>query len=144
MSAYLCDNEHMIQLAAYLCGGNNDKLRWIAHQTGGPESPQPDKLATCVANILMEENCRSLSARYGDDDPVEILSVSLQDIMKMRGADPAKMAKAVRCYSYQACESHDWEETKAHMLCNMINDAILERLPGYDDANWGAPLSRAA
>ena len=56
MSAYLCDNQHIIQLAAYLCGGNHDNLRWISHQTNGheyPENPQPDKLATQVANILM-------------------------------------------------------------------------------------------
>lgn len=142
MSAYLCDDKHITQLAAYLCAGRTTNLGWIAQRVGYPNDTQPKahELATHIANIMLAENYRSLDSRYGDNDEPHTVEVGVHLPMHMYAVDAGKIAKSVRCYEYQSCESSDWEDTIAHRICRMIYMTALERIPSYEDAEWGAPL----
>ena len=146
MSAYLCDDHHLIQLAAWLVRTRPSDLRYMARWV---DYPDPDKasaaqLGTWVANILRLENLRSLTARYGDDDGDNmLLMVTPADVVKANLYQPHQVAKSIACYEYQACESCDWTERPAYKICQVMYRELARRLPGWENANWGAPREAA-
>ena len=143
MSAYLCDDRHLIQLAAYLFSGKPSDNRHYLYRLDPGETLGSSATAgaSAAANILLKANLKSLHDRYGDAEwsDGQELEVQSSDIYAMRESDPAKIAKAVKCYDYQACEATDWTESQAFEISGWIKNKILSRLPGYDDAEWGAP-----
>ena len=146
MSAYLVDDNHVIQLAAFVCNADQSNLdhlrRHHAHgMRGDRNNPvEQEKLATHLANVLLAENYRSLRARYSDDDEAHSVIVTLGEVMRADQIPPVNILHSLACYEYQACESSDWTETDAFKLCDAIRLAAIKKLPGYDDAPWGAPF----
>ncbi len=146
MSAYLVEDEHVKQLAAYLCHDDRSSVEDLAewHGFGYKKDRngfvQPDDLATHYANILLAENYRSLRARYSDTDLSHKVAVSLGDILRTDRIQAVNVLHSLACYEYQACESEDWDQTDAYKLCDQIRREACRRLPGYDDAPWGAPF----
>lgn len=155
MSAFLCDDEHLKQLAAWLCCGNHDHINRLAEHVGykyadwpkpGPDFVEADNLASFIATVLLRENERSLAAQYGDEMRGAKLTVTLGEVLRMERAELAAIAKAAACYEYQACESSDYDSTLAARIVAAIRARILTKLPGYEAANWGKPcvFERAA
>ena len=145
MSAYLVENEHVQQLSAFLCNGTRSSLNHLANyhgygfKTGGLPT-EPDKLATHYANVLLAENYRSLNDKYGDAETPHKVTVSLGEVLRADQIPAVNVLHSLACYEYQACESDDWEQTDAFKICDQIRRAAIKRLPGYDDAPWGAPF----
>jgi len=149
MSAYLCEDEHFRQLAAWLSNDDRSGLDWLArrvnYRTGTIEQGE---LATHIARILKDENIRSLGARYGEGDTDGandfeakfIKPITLGEVLQMQNVDKGKIHMATRCYSYQACEADDWETTLAYWITTRIYYEIGARLPGGGEAGWGAPV----
>jgi hypothetical protein len=52
--------------------------------------------------------------------------------------------KMCACLAYQSCETDDWDKTKAYELLQMIKDAAIRKLPGYEDAPWDYDHEQAA
>lgn len=145
MSAYLCSDEHIRQLAAYLATDSQDLLRHYSYNGvgsyGGNGFVQQTEFADAVAAILLAENYRSLSARYGDEEePHKLEPITLGEIERMRTVTPGKMVNPIRCYHYQACESDDYERTMAYKIVGWLKDLLLKRIPGYEDGEWGTPV----
>ena len=147
MSAYLVEDEHVKQLAAYLCSGDRSNLERIAQYHGcgfmrdhGAGFIQFEDLATHFANILLRENYRSLRARYDDAEIPHRVKVTLGEVMRATQIPAVNVLHSVACFEYQACESDDWDQTDAYKICDQISRAAIRRLPGYDDAPWGAPF----
>lgn len=148
MSAYLCENEHFVQLAAWLCNDDYSGLGWLARQTSyHADHIHADEIATHVANILKKENARSLCARYDDradeywnDKDDAIPPITLGEVTRMQGCDLGKIAKATDCYEYQACETDDFRESVAWRILGIIRKEIGTRQRGYEEANWGIPV----
>ena len=150
MSAYLCDDQHIKQLAAFVCAVQHSDLSHIAyHFAPSLDKPgiQADVLATRLANILLTENHRSLDSRYpgnkdeyfGGDDVR--LMVSARDVVAALDIKPMQIFKPLDCYEYQSCEASDWDETIAFRLCNFIRRQAIKRLHEYDAGNWGQPVA---
>jgi hypothetical protein len=152
MSAFMCENDHISHLA--FAAVRRDRHGSIAlggkavAGLGGSLMPGEywDHLsdadrARYVFRVLAAANVESLQARYGErsedmlGDVVFVPSV---------GAKPPPAAvqviKSVHCYEYQACEFDGYENSLARQICKDIVAASIRRLPGYDDAPWGAPV----
>ena len=120
MSAWLCSDKHIFELAKYYVEKcqqySSDKLKFKE-----------------AAQILYDENCNSLGARYGDDySPINIpltYDATIDNIFSL--------AKQVDCYTYQACEHDAWEASRAYKMCESIKSHLLSNHPDYDDAPWG-------
>jgi hypothetical protein len=121
MSAWLCSDKHIFELAKYYVEQcqqhSSSKLSFFE-----------------AAEILYTENCKSLSARYGDDD-FEGITVPANYVPTVRNI--FALAKLVDCYSYQACEHDEWEESRAHKMCESIKYHLLSNHPDYEAAEWG-------
>src|SRR3990167_7985612 len=148
MSAFMCHDEHFRQLAGWLCNDDRSSLDWLArHVEFRPESGyiEANELATHIARTLKATNVKSLHSRYSDPDDMIgnefeakfLKPISLGELDRMGRIDLGKIAKATRCYEYQACESDDWEQTPAYRICQLIHKTIGERLPGFESAEWG-------
>ena len=150
MSAFLCSDQHITQLACWLCNDDRSGLDWLARQSGYHDKGgfmESNELATHVASVLKKENARSLSARYDDradeywdDKDDAIPPITLGEVDRMQICDLGKIAKAADCYEYQACESDDFRDTMAWRILGIIRKEIGSRLPGYSEANWGTPV----
>lgn len=121
MSAWLCSNKHIFELAKYYV----DKCQSYSHERLTFQE---------AAEILYEENCNSLRARYSDDEfdklnPPLSYRPTIDNIFVM--------AKQVNCYEYQACEHDEWESSKAFKMCQAIKEYLLRNHPDYDMAPWG-------
>ena len=120
MSAWLCSEKHIFELAKYFVDNcqqySSDKINFKA-----------------AAQFLYDENCESLGARYGDDyNPINI-PISYKPTID----NIFVLAKQVDCYSYQSCEHDGWETSRAYKMCEAIKYNLLHNHPDYDSAPWG-------
>ena len=102
--------------------------------------------------ILLDENIRSINARYPDDDGSMTKyghdyvgrSIPVVDFWIQR-RETGHLVGLLQGYEYQACESSDWEKSLAFMLCRQIRAYLLEDLSRRDAgeergwADWTAP-----
>lgn len=120
MSAWLCSNNHIFELAKYYTEHcqkwSNDKLSFKD-----------------AAQIMYRENCNSLGARYGDD--YSPINIPVNHVPKVHNI--FALAKLVDCYAYQSCEHDAWEKSKAYAMCESIKSHLLCNHPDYDKAEWG-------
>lgn len=128
MSAFLCDTYHISKLAEYAC-----RRPCSAIWHNGRRYDLHD--ARTIADILYQENCRSLNARYGDTefDPFVFDRAAYVPYHYT----PAQIIKACHCFVYQACETDDYYTTVAHAIIEHIIGRACRSLPGYDVAEWG-------
>ncbi|RLC14512.1 MAG: hypothetical protein DRI24_13320 [Deltaproteobacteria bacterium] len=120
MSAWLCSDKHIFELAKYYV----EKCQQYTSR----------KLTfKAAAQMLYDENCESLAARYGDDyTPIKIPVNYVSTIDNI-----FVLAKQVDCYSYQACEHDGWDASRAKEICETISSYLLSNHPDYDAAPWG-------
>ena len=156
MSAYLCERELFVYLVdsclKISAGYGSPNFRWY-HK--GSESPDhelhvsdPDEKKAEVCNMLLRENIRSLRSRYGNtaDELIgeegEITEEEYRELQHkyfFKSPDMVQIIKACDCLEYQSCESSDWERTQASAFVDTLRRRACHKLPGYDDASWGAP-----
>jgi hypothetical protein len=150
MSAYVCDEDHIKTLAMFAASrgrhgqSGNVPEYWLRHFGGKDMSGHtPAEVATYFAQVLLDENIRSVAYRYQDSDldnlpgpvptPREI-TVTDSDMHKAREINPLQLLKMCACLNYQSCESEDWRQTVAYTLLGGIKDAAINKLPGYDES----------
>ena len=149
MSAYMIDRNHVAYLvtaatAPTIGHRNGSPLRWrhngVCHQLGMNDT----KRAAQAGQMLWDENHASVCHRYPDDGdnlpgPIGEGYVYRQHTPAVVELDPLQVIKAAHCYRYQACEHDGWEGSEASAFIDSLIDACTHALPGYDDAEWGAP-----
>lgn len=126
MSAYLVEENHIEYLVNALTNPINGLGGSIHHIA---ETTNPRELG----QILWDENARSVNYRYKENNPAPRFTY--------RGTyyehDPLQILASIRCYSYQSCETHDYEETKAGKIINRLQSAVISRMT--EGKEWGAP-----
>ena len=139
MSAYVVDKAH---INAMINAGlsTHNPLTWY-------HSGEWHKLehgnADVVGQMLLDENIRSVCARYEDSEVTNLPGRTNAEYLipfkfRLGYALPLAVAiKQIHCYEYQSCETEDWEQTEAHALCRALEGKLIRQLPGYDDAPWG-------
>ncbi len=140
MSAWLVSKRHIDLMVHVAEMGPSDlsadERQWESFnhfygEAGQEMTPQE------IGAMLLEQNIRSLKARYPDDP--EMWEQGLFKYVYQRPLKALTIAqalKAVHCYDYQACESRDWRQTIACRFCEQLQHMLAARVPGYDAAPW--------
>ena len=101
--------------------------------------------------MLWDENFASINARYPDtiDNPENSPGVITEaesgfvygkhEDLFLYSIDPAQVLKSCDCLEYQSCEHDGWEDSQAHAFLVSLRGSTWRHVPGYDDAEWGAP-----
>jgi len=157
MSAYIVDREHivyLVQAAARLKSSQHGPaLAWtwnVDHEAGTYDRAtfhESNDLVR-VGNMLWDENRKSVCQRYQDTENLpgpagENYTITPKDFSHpIQYPNPVQVLKARDCYIYQTCEHSEWEGSEAYaFICALTNRAI-KALPGYDEAEWGAPKAK--
>ena len=128
MSAFLVSDKHITEILRFASGKGN-----IYYNGETLDLTTPDGIQK-VGQILVNENYRSLNARYGS---VNLSHVFQYEPFSMRPIMAAvEVIKLCHCYDYQACETDDYYETPTHSIVDAIKECAIRALPGYDDAEW--------
>jgi hypothetical protein len=120
MSAFLCSDKHIFELAKYYV----EKCQQYAHNKMQFRE---------AAELLYNANCKSLAARYGDEK--EEIEIPINYVPTIDNI--FVLAKQVDCFTYQACEYAEWEDSKAYEMCESIKSHLLSNHPDYEVAPWG-------
>lgn len=136
MSAFIVNKEHidaLVRLAvvhdvSWYDGG---AMRYTRHDPDG------------VGLMLLTENVNSVRYRY-EDTPLDHLPGPLTAYWTKpysyspMGKVPTAVQglKLVACLDYQSCEHPGWEASNAHKFCESLKDALINVLPGYEEAPW--------
>lgn len=165
MSAYIVSKEHidyLITAGFHLPGMRRSMLHWLipreapaeAYQRGEPWGPEA--ISDCnerrrelsqdhadeVGRMLWAENQESVNHRYDDEEIEEIYFYKCHPDYEIRHAvNPIETLKALSCYEYQTCEHPEWENSEAFTFCEALRSAAIRALPGYEEAEWGAPVA---
>jgi len=152
MSAFICNPDHIRELAIYAATSKHGSTRVDPSYIKGFEnhwSKHSHELAQIYADVLHAENVRSVSYRYSEPanyengvntdklpgliERPETVPVSYEQYRKAGVRDPVVILSMVACLNYQSCETDDWQQTAAYNLLEGIKDAAIRALPGYGD-----------
>lgn len=154
MSAYLVDREHILYLLTAATSRvieSQGKLSWFhAGQWHDVRCGESERAAE-VANLLWRENMASVSARYPNESSATLPGPGHENFVivpadfpaSFKAIDAVQVIKSCDCYEYQSCEHGDWKTSEAHAFIAALRSAAWHALPGYDDAEWGAPQKEA-
>lgn len=102
------------------------------------------KTETKLGRMLLEENERSVSHRYPNEEtrrlqrPVDYDGAE-RYFFARREVEPIVIVKLCDHLSYQSCEHPQWQESDACRILKAIRHAATLEIPGYDAAPWGLP-----
>lgn len=143
MSCYVVELEHVDYLleAGLSQSRNEGPLRWVCE---GHFHMLTEENAGEVGAMLLGANLESYRHRYGhNEEALEEAEGQVYPLDRRRARwlviDPVQVLKSVRCYEYQACEHPGWEGSEAQAYCQALTVRMIYRLPGMEDAVWGAP-----
>lgn len=126
MSAYQCENDHIVLLAVW----SQKTYSWTATTKALEEIRK-------AAKILWQANVDAVAARY-DEDPADIAPPTLtaSDTLAWCRAQPIKVLKLAQGYEYQASEHPEWRAHEARDLVQAAKDNAIRCLEGYEEAPW--------
>ncbi len=127
MSAYIVPAAHINALVAWAEGRHGSGA--VSYFYAGARR-QVRNDAKRISSVLYAENVRSVNSRYKQCDAAHgfVYKPNLIDLT------PVQVLKALDGYSYQACETADWEQSEAFAIVEGIRRAAINALPGYDAA----------
>lgn len=139
MSAWIVSKRHIDYMLS--AGLARDPLRWcVPVGVPVPEGGAVEwreltrETAGRVGVMLWAENFKSVGHRYGES----ATETKLYEFERFAGpVEPVQVLKAVACFEYQSCEHDEWERSEAHAFCEALRHAAINRLPGYEAAEWG-------
>ena len=148
MSAFLVSDDLIQQLVNLALGRSADgELGGFAFRY--PLSlREPALYPSEIGQLLLDENLRSLAARYpdtADPDAPEMADADQWERGRsnlfipqgtQRHVTIVEGLKMLSCYEYQACEHDSWPTSTARKFCDALRLHLIRRLPGYDAAQW--------
>lgn len=132
MSAFIVTDTHINALVRY---ASRHKISiFFNRQLGFPFGKE--RLNTfdneqAIAQILLDENVKSVNYRYRDN---EVMTITYDPSAPILTAIQA--IKAAQCLKYQSNECDDFEESIAFKLIEAIISDAIPRLEGYESASW--------
>jgi hypothetical protein len=125
MSAYLVTDKHISTMLAVQMETYDNKYYF-----NGEWKPLNDWQR--VGQILIDENYRSLAARYNESSNPH----RYEHTHFFKKPTQAQIFKACDDYVYQACEAGDFCETESYAIVQAIRAKAWRSLPGYEDSCW--------
>ncbi len=99
--------------------------------------------ALSTANMLMQENQKSIEYRYGCDEYANIVVfTNKKQLGVFDSYDPRQVVKSCEHFAYQACEHRTWEQSKAHGFIKLVEFCavkLIKHTTSIKDTVWGAP-----
>jgi len=149
MSSYLVEKNHLDFLVNAardwgICWLSGDEWKTIGQPDKSGNTMTPD----VVGEILRRGNMRGVSERYNGEAPEDLLGPIDGSTLGTYRFTPAvypdrghaiAVVKACHCLAYQSCDAEDYDTSEACALLKSIESAAVRKLPGYEDAEWGAP-----
>jgi len=143
MSAFILGSDHidfLVTAAISLGTGGGYGLYWQPWDNLDSRTRVGLDNADDFGAMLLAENIASVQYLYNDPTP-EASAYRYRPFPNpaygvLPTANIAQVLKAIRCYEYQSCEHPDWDQSQAKSICTALRDAYINRLPGYDDAQW--------
>jgi hypothetical protein len=126
MSAFVLSNEHIAAMMQATTPRYPGNAFWYYHNNQGHY-----KNPTDIGQILMNQNYRSVNHRYSETEPTP----RFHNYAK-KDYTPVEILKACDSYSYQSCETEDWDQTEAFAILQAIRSTAIGNLPGYEKAQW--------
>lgn len=92
-------------------------------------------LKTFIGRELLAENTLAVNDLY----PKSPKSLDYANAYKFKDENLGlfQALKSLDCYRYQAMDSDTWPASRAFQLCEVIQKAIIQGHPEYDNAKWG-------
>lgn len=160
MSAYVVDPAHIDVMLSVAINGPKESLRarWTApyvyellegDQHTGPVARDTAALA---GRALLAECIASVSYLYPDDPPGGLPGPIPNPVVDQyewtdfgRLLTPVETLKTIGSYEYQSCEHPDWWCSGSHHFCQRFRSALIECLPGFEEAEsiWTAESALA-
>lgn len=128
MSAFLVSDKHINTLLAW---ANLKRISGLMIDGEILDFSSSNDLQK-MAEILLDENYRSLNFRYHSEDKARKIVYRLSLVT----LKPVQIIKLCDCLDYQSCETDDWESTNAYKILQRIREHAIRCLPGYDEAEW--------
>ena len=126
MSAFVCTEKHVNTIVTWagkfgvrVSHGNPSRTWHVAGQE------------QATANLLHDENVRSVNYRYNDEMPLEA-----REFLFTGDLTPIEVIKLCQGLKYQSCEHPAWDDSLAHALLQQIISDATRLLPGYAAAPW--------
>lgn len=133
MSAFVVEKELIDALVRFAC---QRETVWI--EVKGKHRFLETRDADWVGAELWNENRISVGYRYSE--PVEMSGYTFPTSAWLKPhAEAVALLKAADCLEYQSCEHPGWQTSRAKALLDSIREGAWRQLPGYAEANWGAP-----
>lgn len=114
MSAFVCSDEHIGEIAAFAESGDEQ----------------------AVGQLLLAENIKSVEHRYPDMKHNDFTFVPLQPFQRRYASDPIQILKLIASLRYQSCEHPDYYRSEAYAALVAIEQKVIRKLPGWEDAQW--------
>jgi hypothetical protein len=83
-----------------------------------------------MAQILLDENYKSVNHRYKENDS-DTINFEFEPALSC-----VQIIKACECYDYQACETKEYKDSAAKRIIEWIEGKAVRTLPGYESAEW--------
>lgn len=142
MSSFVVDSDHIdfmvFAVDAYLVRTSR------YHVTYGAPSRSIDLRSmtqTEIGRMLWDANVAGVEAEYGGS--ISAVERARVDSYKYRlwsglpAADPVLVLKSCQFLEYQSGDAPEWAAGAVCALLDMLRNAAIGRLPGYDLAMWG-------
>ena len=135
MSAFIVDKD---TIDVIVCAARDQ-----ADQRSSP-GMMPEEL-DALGCMLWRENLASVEYRYPDDTdgnrpgPCDFRDADVDEYhFPLMARNPAhiQVIKTIHCYEYQSCEHPGWDTSRAHTVCQSLQDFLVRLLPGYQEAAW--------
>lgn len=145
MSAYVVDRHHVIYLVKAAEAWNTQVLwrgRWYRLRNANDRLAVARTLwATNIASVCSFYNMRFDRPQLPGPIGESFRRIDHNDLnLYWPKFDPVQVLKSIACYEYQSCLLPNWELTLAATFCKHLHAHAITLLPGYDKAEWGAPL----
>ncbi len=127
MSAFMVSEKHINTLVSYASRNN------ISYYFDGMWNEINGKEQEAV-DILTIQNCASLNARYNEEYTEEYTYKPQYGATKP--VSEMQIVKACHCYNYQACETENYDQTKAAAITKSIESFAIRKVPEYEQAEW--------
>ncbi len=132
MSAFICNQKHINALVRFFATSRDDLYIY----NNGVKDPikftnSPTDL-TKLGQILIDENYKSVNSRYNENDKPERFVYN----WNTKYYEPPQILKALACLRYQSCETNEYEDSIAYKIVEALESRAINKLPGYDEAEW--------
>lgn len=123
MSAFIVSEDHINVIVSFFVTPVMDDRLWL--KVNGNYGYMDGETVQAVAEILYNENVRSVNHRYNDSEGNE--SYEFEYVPRARQKyNVAEIAGALDCLEYQSCESDDYRQTQAFDIITMMRKHLLK------------------